>query len=110
MTEIVLPDWIALAAGMLLIAGGLLTFIGACGLVRLRDFYSRMHPPTMGATLGTGCILISSMLVTSAVLDRPVFHEVVITLFILITSPVSAILLMRAAISRNTSTATRPRD
>jgi hypothetical protein len=34
-----------------------------------------------GATLGTGCILISSMLVSSAILDRPVIQELLITLF-----------------------------
>lgn len=110
MTHINLPDWVALAAGVLLIAGGLFTLIGACGLLRLRDFYSRMHPPTMGATLGTGCILVSSMLVTSAALDRPVIHEIAITLFIVITSPVSAIMLMRAAISRDQNPPAPPED
>src|SRR5688500_4811699 len=49
-----LPVWAALPAALLLIAGGILTLIGALGLVRLRDFYSRMHAPTMGTTLGTG--------------------------------------------------------
>jgi multicomponent K+:H+ antiporter subunit G len=94
MTEVVLPAWIALPAGLLLIAGGLMTLIGACGLVRLRDFYARMHPPTMGTTLGTACILLSSMLVAASV------HEILIAVFLLVTSPVSSITLMRAAISR----------
>ncbi len=85
---------IQIAAGVLLIAGGLITLIGACGLVRLRDFYSRMHPTTMGTTLGTACILISSLLMAATV------HEIVIVLFLLVTSPVSAITLMQAAISR----------
>jgi multicomponent K+:H+ antiporter subunit G len=100
MTELTLPAWIALPAGLLLIAGGTMTLIGACGLVRLRDFYARMHPPTMGTTLGTACILLSSILVSSSVLDRLVIHEVVIALFLLATSPVSALTLMRAALSR----------
>ena len=100
MTEYTLPDWAAFIAGLLLICGGLLALIGACGVLRLRSFYQRMHPPTMGATLGTGCILVSSMLVSSALIDRPVIHEIVITVFIVITAPVSAITLMRAAISR----------
>jgi multicomponent K+:H+ antiporter subunit G len=100
MTEVDLPAWIAIPAGLLLIVGGLATLIGACGLVRFREFYARMHPATMGATLGTGCILISSMLVSSVLLDRPVIHEILITLFVVISSPVSAITLMRAAISR----------
>jgi multicomponent K+:H+ antiporter subunit G len=95
-----LPVWAALPAALLLIAGGLLTLIGALGLLRLRDFYSRMHAPTMGTTLGSGCALIASMLVSSALLGRPVLHEVLLTLFLVITTPITAILLMRAAIYR----------
>ena len=95
-----LPVWAALPAALLLIAGGSLTLIGALGLLRLRDFYSHMHPPTMGTTLGTGCVLIASMLVSSAVVGRPVIHEVLITLFLVMTTPVSAMTLMTAAIAR----------
>ena len=100
MTQIALPMWIAIPAGILLIAGGLLVLIGSVGLLRLKDFYSRMHPPTMGTTLGTGCVLVASMLVSSALLHRPVIHEVLITVFVLITAPVTSTLLMRAAVSR----------
>jgi multicomponent K+:H+ antiporter subunit G len=100
MTEATLPAWIALPAAFLLVAGGLFTLIGSLGLLRLRDFYSRMHPPTMGATLGTGCVLVASMLVSSWLLHRPVIHELLIALFITMTAPVTAILLMRAARNR----------
>ena len=60
----------------------------------------------MGTTLGTACVLLSSMLVSASVLDRFVIHEIVIALFLLATSPVSAITLMRAAISRTRTGAT----
>jgi multicomponent K+:H+ antiporter subunit G len=100
MTDVVLPAWAAIPAGVLLILGGLLVVIGSLGLLRLPDFYARMHPPTMGTTLGTGCVLAASMLVSSALLGRPVIHELLITLFVAITAPVTAILLMRAAVSR----------
>jgi multicomponent K+:H+ antiporter subunit G len=103
MTGVELPLWAALPAGVLLIAGGLLVVIGSLGLLRMPDFYARMHPPTMGTTLGTGCVLIASMLVSSALLHRPVVHELLITLFIVMTSPVTAMLLMRAAVSRSRS-------
>jgi multicomponent K+:H+ antiporter subunit G len=99
-----LPDWVALLAGLLLIAGGLLAVIGSSGLLRLRSFYARMHPVTMGATLGMGCILVSSILVSSVLMGRPAVHELVITVFLVITSPVSAITLMRAALSRTRRT------
>ena len=52
----------------------------------------------MGTTLGLGCVLIASMLVSSALRGRPVIHEVLITLFVVMTAPVTAILLTRAAI------------
>jgi multicomponent K+:H+ antiporter subunit G len=100
MTENVLPAWVAVPAAILLICGGLLTLVGSIGLLRLRSFYSRMHPVTKGTTLGTGFVLIASMLVFSALLRRPVIHELLITLFILLTSPVAAMTLMRAALHR----------
>jgi multicomponent K+:H+ antiporter subunit G len=95
-----LPVWAALPAALFLIAGGLATLIGSLGLLRLRDFYSRMHPPTMCTTLGAGCVLIASMLVSSALLGRPVLHEVLLALFLVITTPITATLLMQAAIYR----------
>jgi len=101
MNELSLPLWAALPAGILLVCGGLLALIGSLGLLRLRNFFERAHPPTMGTTLGTGCVLFASMLVSSALLHRPVFHEVLITFFVLITAPVSAMTLMRAAVARN---------
>ena len=100
MMEFNLPAWAALPAGILLIIGGLIVLIGSIGLLRLPSFYARMHPPTMGTTLGTGCVLIASMLVSSAVAGRPVIHEILITLFLVMTTPVSAMTLMTAAMAR----------
>jgi multicomponent K+:H+ antiporter subunit G len=91
---------VAVPAAVLLVCGGLLTLIGALGLLRLKSFFARMHAPTMGATLGTGCVLFASMLVSSAVSDRLVIHELLIAAFLTMTAPVTAILLMRAARSR----------
>jgi multicomponent K+:H+ antiporter subunit G len=54
----------------------------------------------MGNTLGAGSVLIASMLIASALADRPVVHEILITVFIVMTSPMTAMLLMRAAASR----------
>lgn len=97
MTGAELPLWATIPATLLLVLGGLLVLIGAIGLLRLPDFFARMHPPTMGTTLGTGCVLIASMLVSSALRGRPVVHELLITLFVVVTTPVTAMLLMRAA-------------
>lgn len=101
MSIVDLPLWAAVPAAVLLVAGGLLTLVGSLGLLRLDVFYARIHAPTMGTTLGTGCVLLASMLVASALAQRPVFHEVLIAVLLVVTSPVTAMLLMRAAISRN---------
>jgi multicomponent K+:H+ antiporter subunit G len=98
MTDI--PSWAALPAGMLLIAAGLLAAIGSFGLLRMPSFFARMHPPAMGNTLGLGCVLVASMLVTSATSARPVIHELLITLFVVMTAPVTAMMFARAAIYR----------
>ena len=44
----------------LLVAGATFTFIGSLGLVRLEDFYTRLHGPTKATTLGVGCLLVAS--------------------------------------------------
>ena len=95
-----LSAWAAVPAAILLIAAGLLAAIGALGLVRLPDFLMRMHPPAMGSTLGAGCVLVASILVLSAVEGRPVVHALLITLFLVMTTPVTAMLLARAAVYR----------
>jgi multicomponent K+:H+ antiporter subunit G len=95
-----LPLWVTIPGTLLLVAGGLLTVIGSVGLVRLPDFFARMHGPSLGNTLGAGCVLISSMLTSSALLDRAVLHELVIAACIFINSPVTAMMLMRAAVYR----------
>lgn len=109
MSEVDLPLWATIPATLLLIAGGLLTLIGSIGLLRLQDFYARMHPPTMGTTLGAGCVLVASMIVSSALVGRPVIHELLITLFIVMTAPVTAMLLIRAAAYRRRREETPPR-
>ncbi|MDD3528575.1 MAG: monovalent cation/H(+) antiporter subunit G [Gallionellaceae bacterium] len=101
MTAADVPLWAALPAALLLVCGGLLTVVGSLGLLRLDSFYARIHAPTMGGTLGAGCVLLASMLVSTALAQRPVVHELLITLFILITAPVTTMLLMRAAILRS---------
>jgi len=104
-----LPLWAALPAAVLLVIGGFLAFVGAVGMLRLRTFYMRMHPPAMGNTLGAGCVLLASMLVSSALLQRPVIHEALIALFMIMTAPVSAMLIMRSAIYRTGVNAERRR-
>jgi len=100
MIEQDIPFWIAVPASVLLIMAGLLGLTGSVGLLRLNNFYRRIHAPTLGNTLGVACLLIASMLVNSYLASRPIVHEVLITLLLFTTSPVTAMLLMRAAVFR----------
>jgi multicomponent K+:H+ antiporter subunit G len=95
-----LPAWVSVIATVLLVVGGLCTVLGSLGLLRLRSFEARMHGPSMGNTLGLGCVLLASMLLSSMVTGKAVIHEILITLFVVTTAPITAMLLMRAAVRR----------
>ncbi|MDP1659451.1 MAG: Na+/H+ antiporter subunit G [Methylotenera sp.] len=82
----------------LIITGATFTFIGSLGLARLRDFYTRLHGPTKATTLGVGCLLIASAIYFSTQSEQLSLHEILISLFLFITAPVSAHLLAKAAL------------
>jgi multicomponent K+:H+ antiporter subunit G len=96
-----LPDWVAVLTSLLLLLGAGLTLIGTIGLLRLKNFYARVHAPTLGTTFGIGCVLLASMLYFSALQSRPVFHEILIAIFVTITTPVTLMLLVSAALHRD---------
>lgn len=96
-----LPFWISLPAAVLVLLGSLLTLTGAFGLVRLRSFPERIHAPTLGTSWGTAAILLAAILVYSAVEGRLVVHALVIGVFVMITTPVTLLVLGRAALRRD---------
>lgn len=87
-----------LTLSLLVLTGATLTLIGSLGLVRLRDFYTRLHGPTKATTLGVGSLLLASALYFSTRGQGLSLHEVLVTLFLFITAPVSAHLLAKAAL------------
>jgi len=82
----------------LILTGAVFTFIGSLGLARLRDFYTRLHGPTKATTLGVGSLLVASAVYFSTRGEGVSLHEVLVTLFLFITAPVSAHLLAKAAL------------
>lgn len=98
-----LPVWAALLASFLVLLGASLTLVGAIGLVRLKTFYDRLHAPSLGATWGAGGILLASILLFSILQSRLVVHEVLIAVFLTVTTPVTLMLLGRAALYRDRS-------
>lgn len=103
MSAIDIPEWLQAAIALIVLAGALVTFIGTVGLVRWASFYQRIHAPTLGTSMGAALILLASSLHSTFALWRPVLHEVLILVFILITTPVTLMLLARAALYRDRS-------
>ena len=86
-----------IAVSFFLLLGAFFTLVGAIGLVRLPDFYMRLHGPTKATTLGVGGTLTASMIYFAGN-GEPSVHELLITLFLFVTAPVSANVLAKAAL------------
>nr|WP_295236581.1 monovalent cation/H(+) antiporter subunit G [uncultured Brevundimonas sp.] len=101
MTQAELPAWAAIIVVVLAVIGSALSLLGAVGLVRLKTFYERVHAPTLGATLGMALVLLSSIVWFTTVERRFMPREILIGLFLTVTTPVTLILLARAALFRD---------
>lgn len=85
----------AYLAGLLLLIGALFALLAAVGLLRLPDLYTRMHAASKAGTMGSGLMLIALAVVA---FDGSVILRALIgVVFLLLTTPVSAHLLARAA-------------
>lgn len=96
-----LPPWAALLVGALVLAGALLACIGSLGLLRLDTFYRRVHAPTLGTTLGLFLILVGTLVFFSLQQGRPVLHVIVLGACVTLTTPITLMLLVRAAFKRD---------
>ena len=95
-----LPLWVELTVAILLVLSGLFALIGAIGLLRLKEFFRRMHPPALASTLGAWCVALASIIYFSALKSSPVLHAWLIPILLAITMPVTTLLLARAALFR----------
>lgn len=95
-----MPFWIELLVSAFLLVGSAFALVGAIGLYRLPDFFTRLHGPTKATTLGVGGIVIGSMIFFSNQGNGLSVHEVLITLFLFLTAPVSAHVLAKAAMQQ----------
>src|SRR5690554_7253419 len=82
---------------LLILSGASFALIGSIGLIRLPDFYMRLHGPAKATTLGVGGVLIASMLYFTFSTGSLRLHELLVTLFLIISAPVSAYMLSIAA-------------
>ena len=95
-----LPAWAAVLVGLLVLGGAAMALVGSIGLVRLKTFNDRVHPPTIGSSAGMALIVLASILCFSVLRSRPSVHEILIALFVTVTTPVTYMLLVRAALYR----------
>lgn len=82
-------------AGILLVIGAAFALVATIGIVRLPDIYSRMHAASKAGTVGSGATLIALAVFT----DEPAttLRAIAAVAFLLLTAPVSAHLLAKAA-------------
>ncbi|MEO5812065.1 MAG: monovalent cation/H(+) antiporter subunit G [Rhodanobacter sp.] len=92
-----LPPWAAIVVAVLMLVGASFACIGSIGLLRLQDFYQRVHAPTLGTTLGTFFMLAASMTCFTVLHSRPIFNEILLGIFLTLTTPITLMLLVRAA-------------
>jgi multicomponent K+:H+ antiporter subunit G len=93
--------FLELLIALFLVMSGIFGFVGSYGLIKLRDTMQRLHAPTKATTLGVGGVLIASILYFLHAEGRLSFHELLITLFLFLTAPVSANFLAKAYLARN---------
>lgn len=101
MTPTELPLWAAWIIVVVTMAGSALALTGSVGLVILKRFYERVHAPTLGATLGMALIVIASVMFWSMTEGRLALRDLLIGTFLTVTTPVTLILLARAAVYRD---------
>jgi multicomponent K+:H+ antiporter subunit G len=98
MSELSLP--LAFVAAIAAFVGSFLFLAGAIGLLRLPDFYTRMHATTKAASLGIPMVAFASMLLHLGAGLEVWMEDALIILFVFLTAPVTAQVLIRAAAAR----------
>jgi multicomponent K+:H+ antiporter subunit G len=84
-----------------LVIAGIFGLVGSFGLIKLDDPMARLHAPTKATTLGVGSVLIASILYFYFVAGDFSFHELMVSLFLFLTAPITAHFIAKAHIHRN---------
>lgn len=89
-----------LAASALIVLGAGFALIGSWGLVRLPSLMERLHGPTKASTLGLGAMLVGSIVWFQLVKGEWTTHELLVSLFLFITAPVTANMIAKVHLHR----------
>lgn len=95
-------SWICIAAG------GVFCVIGAFGLMRMPDFYTRVHAASITDTVGAGLLLLGMLL--QAGLSLIAVKLVMIGLLFLFANPTATHALVKAALARGLKPLLAPGD
>ncbi|AAZ27060.1 Na+/H+ antiporter subunit G [Colwellia psychrerythraea] len=90
-----MTEWII---SILLLVGGSFVLVGSIGLVKMPDFFMRLHGPTKATTLGMAALLTAAMIFFSTTQAGLSVKEILISLFLLLTAPISAYMMIKSAI------------
>lgn len=93
--------WVEVIVALLLLTSAVFVLAAAWGLVRLKDFYQRMHPPALVFVWASWCVTLASIIYFSALKKGPDLHVWLIIILLSITMPITTVLLARAALFRN---------
>ena len=85
-----------LLVSALIVIGATFALVGSWGMVKLPDLMSRLHAPTKATTLGVGGALVASMVYFLALNGTVSIHELLISLFLFLTAPITALFLAKA--------------
>ena len=88
-----------IALALLLLIGSFFILLGSFSLLKLSSFFKRLHGPTKASTLGVGCVLLASVGYHFFLGEDPQPRELLITVFLFITAPISAHMMAKAALS-----------
>ena len=91
---------IELLIAALIVIGGAFGLVGSYGLAKLPDLMTRLHGPTKATTVGVGSVLIASMLYFAGTQATVSTHELLITLFLFLTAPITANFIAKAYLHR----------
>lgn len=90
-----MPLWAEITVSVFLVIAGVFGLVGSYGLLKLPNPMTRLHAPTKATTLGVGGSLLASMVYFYAVEGRVSTHELLITLFLFLSSPITALFIAK---------------
>ncbi len=90
-----MADILRIVAAVLILIGSGFGLLAAVGILRLPDLYTRLHAASKAGVVGAGMVLLAVALV--AFDAAVIFRAVAGILFLILTTPISAHLLARAA-------------